>query len=92
MPSPFTATPATRPTLLEASVAEVVVEEVGVRVVGDEQIDQPVVVVVGRHDAEAVGAAAVGQAVRVGGFDEVAVADVLEEQVGLAGQARRARP
>ena len=71
---------------LEASVPEVVVEEVGIRIVGDEQIDQAVIVVVGRHDAEAVRAAAIGETVRVGRFDEPAVADVLEEQVGLARQ------
>ena len=74
--------------VLETSVAGVVVQEVGVRVVRHEQIDEAVVVVVGRDDAEAVGASRVGQTVRGGGFDEASAAGVLEEEIGFAGQAR----
>ncbi len=77
------------PDALEAAVPEVAIEEVGVRVVGHEQIDEPVVVVVGRDDAEAVGAGRIGEAVRLGRLHEAAVPDVLEEQIGLAGQAGR---
>ena len=72
---------------LEPAVAEVVIQEIRIRVVRHEQIDEPVVVVVGRHDAEAVGASRVGQAVRFGRLHEAAVADVLEEQIGLAGKS-----
>ena len=75
------------PDFLEASVPEVVVEEVGIRIVGDEHIDQAVIVVVGRDDAQAIRAGTVGETVRVGRFDELPVADVLEEQVGFARQA-----
>ena len=66
--------PAQQAHALEAAIAEVVVEEVGVRVVGDEEIDEAVVVVVGRDDAEAVGARRVAEAVRLGRLDEAAVA------------------
>ena len=78
------------PDALEAAVPQVAIQEVGVRVVGDEQIDETVVVVVGRHDAEAVGAGRIGEPVGRGRFHEAAVPDVLEEQIGLAGKPRRA--
>jgi hypothetical protein len=58
-----------------------VIQEIRIRVVGDEQIDEPVVVVIGRHDAEAVGARLVREAVRVGGLHEPSVADIVEEQI-----------
>ena len=48
---------------LEAAVPEVPVEEVRVRVVGHEDVDEAVVVVVGRDHAEAVGACRVREAV-----------------------------
>ena len=73
----------------EAAVPEVVIQEVRVRVVGDEQVDEPVVVVIGGHDAVAVGARSIGEAVPVGRLHEAAVADVFEEQVGLPGKSRR---
>ena len=77
------------PHALEAAVPEVAIQEVGVRVVGHEEIDEAVVVVVGRDDAEAVGAGRIGEAVRLGGLREAAVPEVLEEQIGLAGQPGR---
>ena len=49
-----------------------------------------VVVVVGGEDAEAVALGRVLEAVRVGGLDERPVALVLEEEVGLSGQAHGA--
>ncbi len=75
---------------LEPAVPAVVVEEVGGRVVGHEEVDPAVVVVVGGEDAEAVAPRRVREAVGVGGFHEGAVAAVLEEQVGFAGQPRGA--
>ena len=78
--------------VFEAAVAEVVIQEIRVRVVRDEQVDEPVVVVIGRHDAEAVGPGRVREAVRVGGLHEPSVADVFEEQIGLVREVRSARP
>ena len=72
----------------EAAVPEVVIQEIRVRVVRDEHVDEPVVVVVGRHDAEAVGLGRVGQAVRGGGLHEPSVADVLEEQIRTLREVR----
>ena len=77
------------PNALEFSRAQVAIEEVRVRVVGDEQIDEPVVVIVGCNDTEAVRARAVGQAVSVGRFLEPALAEIFEEEVGFAGQSGR---
>ncbi len=53
-----------KPHALEAAVPEVPVEEVGVGVVGHEEIDEPIVIVVGRDDAEPVGAGRIGEAMR----------------------------
>ena len=75
---------------LESAVPEVVIEEVRVRVVRHEQVDEPIVVVVGSDNAESVGFRAIAEPVRFGRLDELAVADVLEEQIGLAGKSRRA--
>src|SRR5205823_1429720 len=75
---------------LEPAVAAVVIKEIGVRIVGDEQIDPPVIVVVRGDDAEAVGRRGIGETVRRGRFHEGPVAAVLEEEIGLARQARRA--
>ena len=89
--SPFTATPASEADALEAAVAEVAVEEVRVRVVGHEEIDPPVVVVVGGDHAEAVGPRGIGEPVRPRWRRRsVPLPEVLEEQVGLAGQSGRA--
>ena len=71
------------------AVPEVVIQEIRVRVVRDEQVDEPVVVVVGGDDSEAVGPGRVGEAVRGGRLHEPSVADVLEEQIGLSGKPGR---
>ena len=89
-PSALTATPLRRPTLSKRPVAPVVVEEVGYGVVGHEEVHEAVVVVVGGEDSEAVGLGRVLEAVRLGGLDEGPVAPVLEEEVGLSGQAHGA--
>ena len=73
--------------VLESAVAEVVVEEVRIGVVRHEQIDEPVVVIVGGQDGESVRARRIGEAVRVGRFLELSVAEVFEEEVGLAGES-----
>ena len=83
-PSPLTATPASEPHALEASVPEVAIQEVGVGVVGHEEIDVPIVVVVRGDHAEAVRAGGIGQTVGRRGLLETAIAQVLEEEIGLA--------
>ena len=79
-----------QPDAVELPVTAVAIQEVGVRVVGHEQVHGAIVVDVGGDDAEAVGARGIGQAVRGGSFAEASAAEVLEEQVGLARQAGRA--
>ena len=81
---------AQQPHALEAAAALVVVEEVRVRVVGHEQVDLAVAVVVGRQHAEAVGLRRVGEAGGRRGLDEGPVAAVQEEEVLLARQPGRA--
>jgi hypothetical protein len=78
------------PDALEAPASQVVVQEVRIRVVGHEEVDLAVAVVVGRDDAEAVGLRGVREAGGRGSLDERAVPPVQEEEVLLARQPRRA--
>ena len=72
-------------TPLEAAPAQVAIQKIRIRVVGHEDIDQAVVIVVSRDDGKAVGACLVGETERFGGVCEAAIPDVLEKQIGLTG-------
>src|SRR5207247_8551513 len=67
----------------EAAVPEVVIQEIRVRVVRDEHVDEPVVVVIGGDDSEAVGAGRVGEAARAGGVHEQSIAILFEGMDGI---------
>ena len=80
-----------QPDALEAVAAPVAVEEVGIGVVGHEDVGPPVAVVVGGHHPETVGLRRVGEAERLRRLLEGAVPLVLEEEVGGAREPRRAQ-
>ena len=69
---------------LKAPVPKVVIQEVRVRIIRDEQVHPSVIIVIGRHHAEAVSLSSIGQSMPISRLDELAVADILKEQVGLA--------
>ena len=73
----------------EPAAAEVAVDVVRPRVVGDEQIEPAVVVHVEPGDAEAEARLALGHAGGLGDVGERAVAVVVEQVIGRAGQAER---
>ena len=80
------------PHALEFPRAQVAIEKVRVRVVGDEQIHEPVVVIVGCHDAEPVRARPVGKAVSVGRFLETGPGRRFRRRGRIRQEARQVQP
>ena len=83
LPSSLSATPASSATSLKRAVAQVAIELVGLRVVGDEEVGPAVLVVVEQRDAERL-RARVEDAARGGDVLEGAVAAVAEQPAGVA--------
>ncbi len=86
-PSALQATPLERPASSNLQAAEVVPEVVGRGVVGDEQIDQSIVVDVGRDDAEP--SAVLVDDAGLGCHIDESAAVVAEQVVGQGGEGVR---